>query len=169
MTVSPIQLVDRPLPCTQSELRYGRIVSLLPVLPSALCPGWTRSLAALTSLIVMTACMTDEYIAVELWPVGGQTELQRLAERARSGEKQAQLELGSRYEAGEGVPIDLARARTLYAAAAARSGGTTYVYSPPVEKEGRGRVIAVSSGPVSEGLPDAQARLARPKVRARDR
>ena len=82
-----------------------------------------------------------------------------LALRAQAGDKQAQLELGIAFEEGRGVAKDIGKARTLYRLAAADSGGTLWVYSPPVGRETSGRVIPVNRGPVQAGLPEARMRL----------
>jgi len=58
--------------------------------------------------------------------------LSQLASEAQRGSKQAQLELGIRFEEGRGVALDMGKARKLYAQAASDSGGTIWVYSPPV-------------------------------------
>lgn len=65
-------------------------------------------------------------------------------ERARAGDKQAQYELGLRFARGAGVQQDCAKARQLFRQAAAQSGGTIWVYSPPVVKGGAGRVIPIN-------------------------
>jgi hypothetical protein len=80
---------------------------------------------------------------------------------AGKGDKQAQLSLGEIYELGIGVPVDLKRARGLYAAAASAKPSTTYVYSPPVGSETYGRVIPVTTGVATPGLKDAQMALVR--------
>jgi hypothetical protein len=92
-------------------------------------------------------------------------ELQALARRAQSGDKQAQLELGIRYEEGRGLPVDLERAERLYRTAGADSGGTTYVYSPPVGQRGRGEVAELLREPRAPGLSEAEQRLARLSAR----
>jgi hypothetical protein len=91
---------------------------------------------------------------------------QALARRAQSGDKQAQLELGIREEEGRGVPMDSELAERLYRMAATDSGGTAYVYLPPVGKHGRGRVAAISRGSARWGLADARVRLERLRSRA---
>ena len=77
------------------------------------------------------------------------------------------LPLGIAYEEGQGVAVDLKRARTLYRLAEANSGGTIYLYQPPVRQGGRGGVIPVNLGPVVAGLAEARARLAALKARMR--
>jgi len=89
----------------------------------------------------------------------GQAEIGSLARRAQAGDKQAQLELGIRFEEGRGVARDLNKARKLYAKAATGSGGTIWVYSPPVGNGTKGRVIPVNSGPKQVGLAEAKRRL----------
>ena len=86
-------------------------------------------------------------------------DLHSLASRAQSGDKQAQLELGIRFEEGRGVTRDLKKARKLYAKAATSSGGTIWVYSPPVGNGTSGRVIPVNAGPRQHGLAEAKRRL----------
>jgi uncharacterized protein len=80
---------------------------------------------------------------------------------AGKGDKQAQFALGQRYETGQGVPISLKRARSLYAAAASATPSTIYVYSPPVGKESYGRVIPMNTGAGQAGLPKAAVALSR--------
>lgn len=84
-----------------------------------------------------------------------------LARRAQARDKQAQLELGIRYEEGRGVPVDRMRAKEFYKLAASDSGGSLWIYSPPVGNKTRGRVIAVDAGPRQIGLPEAKKRLQR--------
>ena len=85
--------------------------------------------------------------------------LQQLAQRARSGEKQAQLDLGIAFEEGRGVERNFRSARDLYQLAASDSGGTVWVYVPPTVKGQRGRVMPVANGPKASGLAEAKARL----------
>lgn len=79
--------------------------------------------------------------------------------RASTGDKLAAFELGQRYELGDGVKRDPRRAAKLYKQAATFTSGTTYVYSPPVGKGGRGTVIPVRTGPDRPGLAEAKYRL----------
>lgn len=109
--------------------------------------------------------MPTHYMGINFAPGAAPPALQGFAEQAQSGDKAAQLALGIAYEEGQGVAVDLKRARTLYRLAAANSGGTIYVYQPPVRKGGRGGVIPVNLGPVVGGLAEARARLAALKVR----
>lgn len=82
-----------------------------------------------------------------------------LASQARRGDREAMFQLGLRHELGEGVAIDLKKARKYYSRAAAASPDRTYVYSPPVGSERQGRVIAVSTPPRSFPHPTAGLRL----------
>ncbi|MEO1046352.1 MAG: hypothetical protein AAFX04_12995 [Pseudomonadota bacterium] len=82
-----------------------------------------------------------------------------LARAAMGGDKWAQLELGIRFEEGIGVARDVKKARSLYAKAATDSGGTIWVYSPPVGNGTRGQVIPVDTGPKRYGLAAAKRRL----------
>jgi hypothetical protein len=85
--------------------------------------------------------------------------LNSLARMAQSGDKNAQLELGIRFEEGIGVPVDLGKARRLYGEAATATGGTIWVYSPPVGNGTSGRVIPLDRGPRQAGLLEAARRL----------
>lgn len=85
--------------------------------------------------------------------------LPQLASEAQGGSKEAQLELGIRFEEGRGVERDLGKAKKLYAKAASDSGGPIWVYSPAVGNGTKGRVIAVNSGPKRSGLVEAKRRL----------
>lgn len=57
------------------------------------------------------------------------------------------------------MPQDIGKARTLYRLASTDSGGTMWVYSPPVGNGTSGRVIPMDRGPVQPGLREARARL----------
>jgi len=85
--------------------------------------------------------------------------LTALASEAQGGSKQAQMELGIRFEEGRGVERDLGKARKLYGSAASDSGGTIWVYSPPVGNGTSGRTIPVNTGPKRSGLAEAKRRL----------
>lgn len=119
-----------------------------------------RSLVSVTICAVATACATSNYMGVSLAPGAAPAEVQRLAARAQSGDKYAQLELGERFEMGQGVAADRGRAIRLYRMAAGDSGGTKWVYSPPVGSEAHGRVIPVDRRPRATGLAEARRRLA---------
>jgi hypothetical protein len=79
------------------------------------------------------------------------------------GDKMELYELGRRSEFGDGVPIDLKRARDLYRAAASSTPETIYVYSPGINGAA-GRVIPVNTGRGGPGLADAKAALLRVKA-----
>jgi len=81
-----------------------------------------------------------------------------LARRAQLGDKQAQLELGLRFEEGRGVARNLDNARALYSRAATTTGGDIAVYVPGVG-DSPGRVTWVNTGPVMPGLSAARERL----------
>lgn len=103
------------------------------------------------------------YMGVSLAPGGADPLIQDIARRARTHDKEAQLQLGIAYEEGRGVARDTGRARKLYAVAAADSGGTIWVYQPPVKKGGSGRVVPVNMGSKTVGLAEAKDRLVRLK------
>ena len=80
-------------------------------------------------------------------------------DRAQVGDKRAQFELGIRYARGDGVLQDCQRARKLLRQASIRTGGTIWVYSPPVTKGGSGRVFPIDQGPLQPGLQTAKGAL----------
>jgi hypothetical protein len=103
------------------------------------------------------AC-SGRYMGLDTSSLDRETAL--LAQRAQLGDKRAQFELGQRFAEGRGVPRDCEKAMELTRRAATATGGTLWVYSPPVTKGGRGQVIPVDQGPVQPGLADAKASLA---------
>lgn len=114
--------------------------------------------AALT-ILALGACASHEYMGISLKPSVMAPELRDLAQRASGGNKQAQLELGIRYEEGQGLPVDLERARKLYTMAASDNGGTMWIYSPPVRNGAKGRVVPIDRGIMQPGLIEARQRL----------
>jgi hypothetical protein len=98
-------------------------------------------------------------MGISLMPATADPTLQRQAYRAMSGDKQAQLDLGIRFEDGLGVERNLNKAKKLYRQAASDSGGTIWVYSPPVGNGTSGRVIPVKSGAKQKGITEASRRL----------
>lgn len=122
--------------------------------------GKAGILPLLAVALSLGACAANSYMGIPLAPGAAPSELQRLAGLARAGDKQAQLDLGIRYENGTGLPANLERARKLYRAAATPTGGTIYVYVPATRKGEKGNVTPVDTGPRVEGLVEAKARLA---------
>ena len=116
-----------------------------------------RCLFLLLSLAV-GAC-SGRYMGLDASALDREAAL--LAQRAQLGDKQAQFELGQRFAAGEGVPKDCDKAIELTRRAASATGGTLWIYSPPVTKGGRGQVIPVDRGPVQPGLAAAAEALAK--------
>jgi hypothetical protein len=98
-------------------------------------------------------------MGVSLKPGGADPAVQALAARASIGDKQAQLDLGIRFEEGAGVARDLDTAKKLYRQAVSDSGGTMWVYTPPVGNGTSGRVVPVQSGTKQYGISEAQLRL----------
>lgn len=120
------------------------------------------------ALLLLSACTApSSWMGIALDPGYGGSEINLLAARARQGDKLAQLDLGKRFEAGDGLTADEKRARQLYRLAATDSGGTIFVYSPPVGKHGKGQVIPVNLGPRVAGLAEAKDRLRALKARSR--
>ena len=131
--------------------------------------GWARAgykvragLGLAAAPLAFAACASPQtYSFIPLAPGAADPALQTLARRAGAGDKQAQLELGIRYEEGRGVSRDFARAEKLYRAAARESGGVTIVYNPPATKGGAGSLQRLDHGPAKPGLTEARERLER--------
>lgn len=117
-------------------------------------------LPLLAAALMLPACSSKAYMGIPLTG-GGDPTLRSLAQRASTGDKRAQLDLGIAYEEGLGVPVNIAKAKKLYRLASTDSGGALWVYSPPVGNGTSGRVIPVDRGPKIDGLHEARSRLVR--------
>jgi len=119
--------------------------------------------AILTLLLVSFAagCDIANYGGIPLRPGRSPSDLQQLALHARGGDKPSQLELGIRYEEGNGVPRDVARARWLYERAARDEGGEQMIYIPASRPGGRGAWLPINKGIKLHGLEAAKERLRR--------
>jgi hypothetical protein len=116
--------------------------------------------AFLLPALTLTACTAPtHYAGIDLRAGAESAEVQALAQQAQGGSKEAQLALGIQYEEGNGLPLDVKRARKLYRMAAAATGGTIFVYVPASKKGGKGHLTPVNTGPRVEGLAEARARL----------
>lgn len=132
---------------------------VLPRVSGKTCRG--LAYAALAAGLLSGCAAPKSYMGVSLAPGSADPLMQDIARSARAGDKQAQLQLGIAYEEGSSVVRDTGRARKLYALAAADSGGTIWVYQPPVREGGSGRVVPVNLGPKVAGLVEAKDRLGR--------
>jgi hypothetical protein len=113
----------------------------------------------LAAALLMGGCASQQYMGVSLKPGGADPAVQALAVKAQGGDKQAQLDLGIRFEEGAGVARDLDTAKKLYRQAASDSGGTIWVYTPPVGNGTSGRVVAVKRSSPSPLHAMAKKRL----------
>ena len=86
-------------------------------------------------------------------------EIASLMQSSCEGNHRSSLSLGLRYEKGQGVPLDPARARQYYKRAATPRSGTTYIYVPAAGKVA-GYTMPINTGPDLPGLAEAQYRLA---------
>jgi len=145
---------------------------LLNISKTMMVAGGLIAFAALSACAAPTSYMGIDFASASAGVE--QAEIGSLARRAQAGDKQAQLELGIRFEErwraavrgtdgkpSRGVERDLNKARKLYAKAASNSGGTIWVYSPPVGNGTKGRTIPVNTGPKQVGLAEAKRRLER--------
>ena len=119
----------------------------------------TRFFPRLLLLITVTslAACSGQYLGIDHADLDPSTRI--LVDRAQSGDKNAQYDLSLRFALGSGIARDCGKARQLMRLAASDSGGTTWVYSPPVTKGGAGRVIPVDTGPKQAGLAKAKYAL----------
>ncbi len=146
------------------RLAGGRALTRLYRQIGALRRSVARAASLLALPLALVACTAPtHYAGIDLRPEnrnasGVSPEVQALAAHAQRGDKQAQLDLGIRYEEGNGLPADPKRARKLYRLAAATTGGLIYVYQTPVKKGGRGGVVPVNLGPTVRGLAEAKVR-----------
>jgi len=116
-------------------------------------------LFCLAVLLAAPACTSTRYMGLSMVPGEAAPEIQALAQRAQAGDKQAQLNLGIRFEEGNGVPRDTRRAMKLYRRAAQTSGGRIWVYAPSPGNGAKGRVVPMYLGPKRKGLVEAMRRV----------
>src|SRR5688500_17875971 len=89
--------------------------------------------ACVFAAVALSGCAANSFMGIPLAErvaTAEQAGLQALAVRARAGNKQAQLELASRFERGEGVPMDRAKADRLMAMARTPVGGQSTIFVP---------------------------------------
>lgn len=115
------------------------------------------AVAGLLLCVLLSSCAASQVFGVDLTAPSTSEEVKVLARKAQGGDKLAQLELGKRFEAGSGVPKDLARAAKLYAAAAAPIDGASIrtLYTP---NGGVSTTVLNGGGGAGGGLPYAAVR-----------
>ena len=111
--------------------------------------------------LLLAACASQSYMGISLVSGQAASEVQELARRAQNGDKQAQLDLGVRFEDGNGVVRNLARARQLYESAARPIKNITLIYIPSVRNSDLVAVLPVGSQIRQPGLAAAAERLAK--------
>jgi hypothetical protein len=84
----------------------------------------------------VAGCAADPYAGLVPVAAGADPGLRALLRRARAGDRQAQLELGERYEQGRGVPADRARACAIYLVPPPPPRTYTWVLTPSARSEG---------------------------------
>jgi len=85
-------------------------------------------------------------------------EITALMQASCEGDRQASINLGRRFEAGNGVTVDGKLARKFYKVAATGSIGKTSIWVPGAGAV-KGHLLFVNSGPAVAGLAEAQYRL----------
>lgn len=119
----------------------------------------TRCAGLVLCIVGALSGCASTYMGISLKPGRADAELQGLARKAKSGDERAQLELGTRYEQGIGVPLDLAKAATLYFDAASRTFNERIVIA--ITNKGRATYSFIRTVPVRtevNGLSDALIR-----------
>lgn len=114
---------------------------------------------ALAAATVLSACAGSSYMGISLKPGAADPALQQLTQRARSGDKQAQLDLGIAFEGGHGIERDLNKARHLFLLAATDGGRAQWIYLPSPTSGGQGRVVQTGGALATPGLVKAAQRL----------
>ena len=121
--------------------------------------GLAFRFAASCALFVGAAgCASENYMGIPLASGLADPSLQSLAKQARSGDKQAQFELGLRFEVGRGVSPDVRRATRLFQMAANDKGGVQMMYLPSATGV---LSVPVSAGKYVPGSAEAKLRLKR--------
>ncbi len=116
-------------------------------------------IACFASALLLAGCSQSEYYGINLKPVAEiqPTKIQSLASRAKSGDKEAQLELGILFETGRnGLNKDLEKAKALYEEAARDINLTQTNFIPNRDSV---QAVRVSTGKVLHGLDEARRRL----------
>lgn len=120
---------------------------------------WAVIGSVMLGFSVLTSCTSaSDSMSIDLsaaLAADVQAELTSLARRARAGDKQAQLELGIRFEEGLGVVRDLEKAKMLYTAAAADVPIKHTIYIP----EGGAVKAETTYAGTERGLVEANERL----------
>lgn len=94
------------------------------------------------------------------WTRSDEAPLAVLLCASRKGDRDAQYELGRRYALGIGVARDPSRSFSYLRKAATPATAPRFVYSPPVGKEGFGRLLSLGGRPTETGHSEAQFALA---------
>lgn len=118
------------------------------------------SMLSLLAISVASCAAPTQYMGISLVPGAADAELQQLAQRARGGDQQAQLDLGIAFEEGRGVAINRKLATSLYRRAAKSSPSTLWVYVPSAGGGAPARVLPVQRASL-QGLLEARLRLDR--------
>lgn len=117
-------------------------------------------LSAVAALLLACSSSGQTYAGIDMRQGAAPQDVQDLAARAKAGDKEAQFDLGERYETGNGVLKDMRLAKTLFLAAA-QDVGDLLAYSPPVGRS-PARIITLKSQR-APGLDKAKQKLSRPE------
>lgn len=113
-----------------------------------------------TLVLLLSACVNNtSYMGIPLTAGKAAPVIRELAIRARRGDKQAQLELGIRFEEGNGLPVNFSRAKSLYRIAASDSGRGMWVYVPSPGNGAKAQIMPIDRGPKQSGHDEAKRRL----------
>jgi hypothetical protein len=107
----------------------------------------------------------SSYAGISFDPGAADPVLQALARRAQAADKEAQLQLGIRFEEGLGVERSRRHARLLYAKAAADREQPTYSYHHRGPGQSLGFFAPAGASRREAGLEEAKRRLRRLNAR----
>lgn len=111
------------------------------------------------ALLLLPGCVSAMNAGVPLVAASANPAVHGLAVRARAGDKQAQFDLGMRFETGDGVEQSWTQAMKLYRTAAHDEPGTQWPYMPSPGGGAPAMVIPVKTGVPRQGLDAAKRRL----------
>ena len=117
-----------------------------------------KMLALSIAGIILTSCTPKRYMGISLEEGAAPAAIQALGQRARGGNKEAQLELGVLFEDGIGLEQNLTRAKYLYRRASKDTKHSVWVYMPAAGYKGRGGVVK-SRFVVQRRVSEAEYRL----------
>lgn len=126
------------------------------------CAIW-KSVAIQTLVLSLGACSGTSYMGISLQ---SDSEISALARQAKAGDKNAQYQLGMRFENDDQVPSNQEKARKLYFLAATPTGGSQITYVPTNNGV---KPQLINRGPLVAGIAEAREKLVQRNESSGDR